>query len=163
MSHRRTKGSISDTTRWVMGLAARPQGVCCRELAALLRCEPPYASSMLARQVTAGRAIADKTDGFHRTVYRAIDPLSWPLVPDVPAFLLRLRERQAPVVINSKPNTRPAGNAMVVPDGVVAQQLRHYTHDVRYQLPPDARPFGAGFAAVGIGRDVQTGKEWNRQ
>ena len=34
------------------------------------------------------------------------------------------------------------------------------THDPRYQVDPASRPFGAGFAAVGIGRDVQTGRVW---
>lgn len=33
-------------------------------------------------------------------------------------------------------------------------------HDPRYQCSPDERPFGAGFAAVGIGRDVRTGMGW---
>ena len=34
------------------------------------------------------------------------------------------------------------------------------THDPRYQVDPASRPFGAGFAAVGIGRDVQTRGAW---
>jgi hypothetical protein len=32
--------------------------------------------------------------------------------------------------------------------------------DARYQVAPGARVFGAGFSAVGIGRDVTTGKPW---
>ena len=37
---------------------------------------------------------------------------------------------------------------------------RPVTHDPRYQVDPESNPFGAGFAAVGIGRDVQTGRVW---
>jgi uncharacterized protein YceH (UPF0502 family) len=33
-------------------------------------------------------------------------------------------------------------------------------YDSRYQLPPDARVPGAGFAAVGIGRSLMGGKAW---
>lgn len=33
-------------------------------------------------------------------------------------------------------------------------------YDPRYQLPPGIRTFGAGFAAAGIGRDIDTGREW---
>lgn len=33
-------------------------------------------------------------------------------------------------------------------------------YDPRYQFAPGAVTFGAGFAAVGIGRDVDTGREW---
>jgi hypothetical protein len=33
-------------------------------------------------------------------------------------------------------------------------------HDARYQLPPGARVYGAGFAAAGVGRDATTGKPW---
>ena len=36
------------------------------------------------------------------------------------------------------------------------------TYDPRYQVDPESRPFGAGFAAVGIGRSVETGVEWGR-
>jgi NAD(P)-dependent dehydrogenase (short-subunit alcohol dehydrogenase family) len=34
------------------------------------------------------------------------------------------------------------------------------SYDARYQLPPGAQVYGAGFAAAGIGRDVTTGKAW---
>ena len=32
--------------------------------------------------------------------------------------------------------------------------------DARFQVDPASRPFGAGFAAAGVGRDVLTGKAW---
>ena len=36
------------------------------------------------------------------------------------------------------------------------------THDPRYQVDPESSPFGAGFSAVGIGRDVQTGRKFSK-
>lgn len=33
-------------------------------------------------------------------------------------------------------------------------------YDPRYQFAPGAVTFGAGFTAVGVGRDVDTGKGW---
>jgi hypothetical protein len=45
-------------------------------------------------------------------------------------------------------------------DGVVVTRLAGWTHDPRYQVPPGAQPYGAGFAAVGMGRDVMTGRAW---
>jgi hypothetical protein len=30
----------------------------------------------------------------------------------------------------------------------------------RYQVDPSTRPFGAGFSAAGIGRDLTTGQAW---
>jgi hypothetical protein len=33
-------------------------------------------------------------------------------------------------------------------------------YDPRYQIAPGARVHGAGFASVGIGRDVDTGRGW---
>jgi hypothetical protein len=33
-------------------------------------------------------------------------------------------------------------------------------YDPRYQIKPGTRTFGCGFGAVGIGKDVDTGKPW---
>jgi hypothetical protein len=32
--------------------------------------------------------------------------------------------------------------------------------DLRYQVPPGAQVYGCGFAAIGIGRDINTGRAW---
>lgn len=36
-----------------------------------------------------------------------------------------------------------------------------HRYDARYQIAPKAAHYGAGFAAVGIGRDLQTGGAWS--
>ena len=48
------------------------------------------------------------------------------------------------------------------PNGVKVQVCASPTHDCRVQCAPGERPFGAGFAAVGIGHDLQTGKGWDQ-
>ena len=35
-----------------------------------------------------------------------------------------------------------------------------WTHDPRLQCAPDEMPFGAGFAAAGVGVDITTGRSW---
>jgi hypothetical protein len=40
------------------------------------------------------------------------------------------------------------------------RRAKGYTHDPRFQCAPGEQPFGAGFSAVGIGRDVDTGRAW---
>lgn len=37
-----------------------------------------------------------------------------------------------------------------------------WTHDPRFQCAPGEQPFGAGFAAAGVGRDVETGWAWGQ-
>lgn len=48
----------------------------------------------------------------------------------------------------------------VVPPGVQPTRGPSYLGDPRYQVLPGERVFGAGFSAVGIGRDVETGRGW---
>lgn len=43
---------------------------------------------------------------------------------------------------------------------VVVQRCPSYTHDPRYQCAPGEQTFGAGFQAVGPGRDINTGRAW---
>lgn len=57
----------------------------------------------------------------------------------------------------------PRGAVVIeTPAHVTVQQCPGYTHNHATQCGPGERPFGAGFAAVGIGRDVATGKGWWR-
>ena len=48
------------------------------------------------------------------------------------------------------------------PNGVKVQVCASPTHDCRVQCAPGEQPFGAGFAAVGIGHDLQTGNVWGQ-
>ena len=49
-----------------------------------------------------------------------------------------------------------------VPKPVVHTVCPNWTHDPRIQCAPGEAPFGAGFFAVGIGKDVDTGRAWGR-
>lgn len=44
---------------------------------------------------------------------------------------------------------------VVVPEGVKRTKCPDWTHDPRYQMAPGVQPFGAGFAAAGIGRYLE--------
>ena len=55
---------------------------------------------------------------------------------------------------------KPATPAPAPVAAPAVQRLAGWTHDQRYQVPPGAQVYGAGFAAVGIGRDVITGRAW---
>ena len=67
-----------------------------------------------------------------------------------------------PAPVELAPRADRAAMKAVVPPHVVVQHMPSINHDPRYQLPPGARPFGAGFAAAGIGCDVETGQAWGR-
>lgn len=82
-------------------------------------------------------------------------PQNWSLdLPGTPKHLAR-----PPASKRAMP--RPAAGAQVVtPEGVKHTVRLAPKFDERFQVDPDAHHFGAGFAHVGIGRDVQTGKAW---
>lgn len=55
----------------------------------------------------------------------------------------------------------PTGECRVVMrNGIKVTIGPSATYDRRHQVDPKSRPVGAGFAAVGLGRDVQTGRQW---
>lgn len=64
-----------------------------------------------------------------------------------------------PAVKGNTTGHKPVGEA-TNPNNVQPQYGRHYTHDVRIQCAPDEQPFGAGFAAAGLGISPITGKGW---
>lgn len=72
-----------------------------------------------------------------------------------------VRRGQPVVRIAPAPDTTdmPAQRSATVP----VQILASATHDDRYQCAPGARPYGAGFAAAGVGRDVTTGQAWGQR
>ena len=69
-----------------------------------------------------------------------------------------VRQRGANVTIGKLP--RRDDEPAIVPAGLQVQRAVAMTHDSRYQCAPGERPAGAGFAAVGIGRDSITGMAW---
>ena len=58
------------------------------------------------------------------------------------------------------PPPAPMPGEAVIPPHVKVTRCPAPAYDARYQVDPSARPFGAGFAAAGIGRDPTTGKAW---
>jgi hypothetical protein len=72
--------------------------------------------------------------------------------------LSMVRRQQPGVTIWPGPDTTdtPANRPAHVP----VQRGPGELYDPRYQCAPGARPFGAGFAAAGVGRDVVTGAAW---
>lgn len=76
--------------------------------------------------------------------------------------------RQPPSLANSGNLTfsqrrvpKPQTSAeVVIPAGVAITRGPSWTHDPRYSVAPGAQVYGAGFAAAGIGRSVETGRAW---
>lgn len=54
----------------------------------------------------------------------------------------------------------PPDGPVIVPKGLKVQHGPGLTYDARFQCAPGAKVYGAGFAAVGPGRDLLTGKAW---
>lgn len=67
--------------------------------------------------------------------------------------------KSAPVTIRNPEASKPQGD-IVIPEGVRITRCPSPSYDSRYQVDPKSHPFGAGFAAVGIGRSVATGGAW---
>lgn len=140
---------------------------------ALVRAEVPGRGTIavgtaLAKMARAGTLTAAKSAG-HLVHWFASPELAqrWqasvallpkpapPLRPPAPVA----RARPAPVHV-----PRPASRVdqpATIPSGLAPLRAVGLTHDPRYQCAPGERPFGAGFAAVGIGRDVDTGRAWS--
>lgn len=57
------------------------------------------------------------------------------------------------------PQRRPPVE-VITPEGVKVTVGPALRHDPRYQVEPGVQPYGAGFAAVGIGRDIRSGRAW---
>jgi len=70
--------------------------------------------------------------------------------------------RQQPVV-TIKGRASNTDTPATVPASVKPQRGPSVTHDARYQCAPGERPYGAGFAAAGIGRDATTGLAWGQR
>jgi hypothetical protein len=57
---------------------------------------------------------------------------------------------------------QPEEREVIVPDTVKITRISAPAFNTRFQVDPQSRPFGAGFAAAGLGRDVTTGEAWGR-
>lgn len=166
--------------RAIAALQAMPPGVeiPTSELAERCGFNPQHAAAIIAPAV-AGQAL----------VRRAIkpgslrSPLMWSLGPVPPAPPPDRTLRKAPKKAKPK-RVEPRVNAGVSSRDVRLIAMRHpdapkpspvepvftpqtrithgpgWTHDPRVQCAPGEQPFGAGFAACGIGRDVETGRAW---
>jgi hypothetical protein len=125
--------------------------------------------TVLAKMTRAGELTAAKVAG-HLVHWFASPELAWrweadatPKPPPTPTTRQQVpmaRTRSAPVHV-----PRPASRIdqpAVIPAGLAPQRAAALTYDPRYQCAPGEQPFGAGFAAVGIGRDVDTGRTWGQ-
>lgn len=155
--------ALGERCQRIVALCERPGGASAREAAQAVLIDPKSASAYLS-QLVAGRRVqrvvlpGTATRYFvhqqHADAYRQAPrppKVNWALnLPGTPKHLHQQVREQA--LLRMPP--RPAGDAPAVTEG------RGYTHDPRYQVGPDEPVFGAGFAAVGIGRDVRTGRPW---
>lgn len=192
-------------TRVVKQLAARPQGVCGRDLCQALGRDPvedgARARSNLIAAQRGGHVYGAPWVFGHRVYYfdTADRASAWQPCGDTRQVLNEARRlasfkatahakaeararrsavigsavasRNSPPPRNPQPGNMtvvPARSAAVrarnveptVPPGLVVQRVNVICYDKRYQVDPHDRVFGAGFAAVGIGRDVGTGRPW---
>lgn len=163
-------GKLGDMSRGIVALAARPDGVTSAELGPI-GCLPQHATTRLGKLTSAGHLVRCKVPG---------QLMHWFVTADA-AAAWRARtpagseqERRARIRLGLGLNT-PVQMAIRValrhldPDAPVDESRAIHTlcpspavGDVRYQIDPAERPFGAGFGAVGIGRDVMTGKGWGQ-
>lgn len=166
--------------RAIAALQAMPPGVeiPTSELAERCGFNPQHAAAILAPAV-AGQALVRRAikPGCSRS------PLMWSLGPIPPApppdRTLRKPAKEAKkVVFNASINADVSSRAVrltqmrhpeapkpIAIEPVITARTRitrgpGYTHDPRVQCAPGEQPFGAGFAACGIGRDIETGRAW---
>lgn len=85
-------------------------------------------------------------------------------IPGVSSPPQRLNIAIAPAPEKPAPKKSPrvayANQTAVIPRGLKPTICPSPTHDARFQVGPGERPFGAGFAVVGFGRDITTGQAW---
>jgi hypothetical protein len=75
------------------------------------------------------------------------------VVPVRPAHDAPVRISNDRTIVSGKP---------VFPSGSTVVQGKAAGYDPRYQCAPGEQPWGAGFAAAGIGRDIATGRQWGQ-
>lgn len=177
MTEQKPRNRLSERCMRMMVLADRPQGCTMREAYDAAECDAMQnVSGWLAKLCRAGylwrvkrhhggryfgspeaAQAWDKANAVPVAQAVAHRPQNWALdLPGTPKHLARPRG-------DKKAIPRPAAGACVItPDGLVITRCPSVSFDPRYQIDPAAHHFGAGFAHVGIGRDVQTGKAWGQ-
>lgn len=129
-----------------------------------------HVGTVLAKLANRGRLVVAKVPG-HPTHWFANDELAqrWmATTPPVPKAAPVQRQRppvwrttSAPVTLAPATDTRDT--PVIHPADVQVQRGPGWLHDPRYQCAPGERPYGAGFAAAGVGRDVVTGAAWGQR
>ena len=120
-------------------------------------------------QRTADAAPASAVEAFRAEMYERRSFSLKKTVAIGKAVRLAKRTGAKPKTTTPEPVTFTAGDSRIKPqiaaDLVVTERTRitvapAVRHDERYQVDPATKHYGAGFSAVGLGRDVTTGRGW---
>ena len=164
-------------TAIILGLAKRPWGVSNSEAQEAAGKGPEYVSGCIGRLTQHCRLVQAKSPGNRdRWFIFPEHAAEWLLTappPKPPKPKPEPRPKAAPKppkikVIKARPSMpatvyivpRPFQGPTLIPATVIKSYGLASGFDPRYQCSPGEQAFGAGFAAVGIGRDVDTGTEW---
>lgn len=168
------RGCFSDRTRIVFSLCERPSGAGIKEVAQAIECSDADAAARLGAMIKRGHAF--KVKRWREVRYFRTQELAdaWDKANPDPRVLAQQAKQRAklekavpvkkywPLTLPGTPKRveTPTGPRIVFPDDVKVTKCPDYTHNHRFQCAPGEQPFGAGFSAVGIGRNVDTGRAW---
>lgn len=136
----------------VLGLAAAYGGTTNAAVAAALRKPTQYGAALVARFVNRGLLFRAKQGRAARYFSSQEAAEAWVNRPQQAKGAWELHLPGTPRLRSFAP-AKPA-------EARPPTRGPDWTHDPRYQCSPGAQPFGAGFAAAGVGFDVTTGKPW---
>lgn len=133
--------------------AGRESGITCADIRAQFNMSTSAANEIASQLVKFERLFVVKIPGVYRRYFATRSAADTWFARQVPVGV-----KPAPVSIPAH-ILRPVG-AENRPAGLRPSTAFNWSHDPRYQCAPGEQPYGAGFAAVGIGRSVLTGKAW---